>query len=81
MSRMFINDVEYETPYELDAEMWTSGMIITARTPGFTTPVMETFNHCEHCGRFDVRPKIAHGWEQAEEFGWIRRVGVGGERR
>lgn len=32
---------------------------------------MEVVNQCDHCHRFDMRPAIAHSWEEAIERRWL----------
>lgn len=45
--------------------------------PGETVIVFEGFDivdKCDHCRRFDTRPRMASSWESAIEQGWVRRV-------
>lgn len=34
-------------------------------------PGEEIVNPCSACGRFDTRPRIAYGWRDAIERGWL----------
>lgn len=65
-----INGVSYEFAEPLDIIIQENSVRIVA------TPRDERVNHCDKCGRFDIRsaPREAGSLEQAVANGWLKKT-------